>query len=83
MTGVRRRVAALAAAAMVGLVSPTASADPWKDESGHGRGRGDRWEGDWRGGECRKYELFTGERRRAVEDTACRRRDGAWIAAAD
>ena len=61
MTGVRRRVAALAAAAMVGLVSPTASADPWKDESGHGRGRDDRWEGDWRGGECRKYELFTGE----------------------
>ena len=52
MTGVRRRVAALAAAAVLGLLPPAASADPWKDESGHGRGRGDRWEGDWRG-ECR------------------------------
>lgn len=49
MTGLRQRMAALAAVAVIGMLPSFASADPWKDESGHGR-----WEdGGWRGGECR------------------------------
>lgn len=50
MTGVKRRMAALTAAALIGIVPPSASADPWKDESGKGR---ERWEDGWRGDRCR------------------------------
>ena len=54
MTGVRRRMAALAAAAVIGLISPAASADPWKDESGFGRGRGGECRG--RGRDCDDHD---------------------------
>ena len=49
MTGLRQRMAALAAVAVIGLLPLTALADPDKDESRHGRDRGDRWEDSWHG----------------------------------
>src|SRR5215211_6435602 len=61
MTGVRQRMAALAAVAIIGMLPSFASADPWKDESGHGRDRGDRWEDSWRGD--RGEDGWRGDRR--------------------
>src|SRR3712207_8401370 len=61
MTGLRQRMAALAAVAVIGMLPSFASADPWKDESGHGRDRGDRWEDSWRGD--RGEDGWRGDRR--------------------
>jgi surface antigen len=43
MTALKRSLAGLTALVAICAVPPAASADPWKDESGHGRGRDKEW----------------------------------------
>jgi surface antigen len=68
MTAARRRgLAAWAAVVAISTIAPAVSADPWKDESGHGRGKyeDDDWGERCRGRDCN--DLWHGGREAVID----------------